>query len=272
LLTGATSRCPDDLGTAYADPGDSGGVDAEHRDGQCRVQHSTDGGATWSEPLDLTPIERCGTVGIWSGPDGMVAVGARSISYDLGGTWQPIEQPAGAAITDVRASPGFDQDGVLLVGLTHGGVLALGPGAQPVQGHQACKAPPVETLAPFFETVDWLLDRLGCATGVEQRARYLEKQSVVNGRPARLIWVRGAPAALLVLYTNPRPDGTYGWFYPLPAIAEPDAPDREVTIVRQGFENGKAWIVLDQDERPAEILFISGDGFSGEYRSLEPTR
>jgi photosystem II stability/assembly factor-like uncharacterized protein len=247
--------------------------DAEHRSGQCLVQLSTDAGTTWSEQQSLTPIEWCGTLAFWQGPDGMVAVGARSISYDLGETWHPIEPPDGAEVTDVRASPAFDQDGVLLVGLTRGGILALGPGAQAARGRESCNASPADALAQLYENVEWMWDQLGCATAPAQVARIFEKRSTTSsGRPVRIVWVPGVAASVYVLDASPRPNGASYWLIPLPAGPEPQAPDREVAVLRQGFENGKAWVFLDQDGHPTEAIFLGGPGFSGEYRAFEIPR
>jgi photosystem II stability/assembly factor-like uncharacterized protein len=139
--------------------------DAANPNGRCWVRRSTDAGTTWSEKQEVAPTHDCGPLEIQQGPDGTVAVAAHGLSYDLGATWLSPTLPAGAGLTEIQASRAIRQDRTLLLGLTRGGVMLVGKGAQSAAGRVICDVPPADEVARFYDADPWFADWLGCPGG-----------------------------------------------------------------------------------------------------------
>ena len=248
-------------------------TDAEHRDGQCWVQRSTDAGTTWGEKQPVEPIEGCGTLAIWQGSNwhrrrGRAQRLVRS-RRDLAAD-RPAARHRGHGRP--RHPPTIGQDGPVFVGLTHGGVLVLGSDAPPVRGHVDCAVPLADEVARVFDSDPWIRDRMGCPTGPAVQRTFAERRGKVRGQDARGIATEGyhphepgAPTSV----TSSRPGRTERRTGPLALnVSFQVEAERPIPGAIQSFDdNGFAYILHDPGQ-PVEIVFGTGGPLGGPYRRV----
>jgi photosystem II stability/assembly factor-like uncharacterized protein len=235
-------------------------------DGRCVVRRSADAGSTWGAEQSLADRRRCPSLGLWQGPNGIVAVGALAMSTDLGETWQPLAPPDEAWLGYPVVSPNFVQDGTFYFASQKHGVLAFGPGVQPATGLLRCDVPLADGLSPFFDAQPDILETLGCPKGPVSSATFTEQLVTIDGRLYRDLWRDSLEVRFRLPEDAARTGDSGSWIGEINTNL-PDAPDRVVAGLRQEFDFGNAYVIFGSDHRPKEALFLSGAMPRGRYRA-----